>query len=460
MPVQHTFEGNGDPNTNMVVPPEPNAHYIDLTNKAQWMWNGDEWKLVTSKEFRPLQTNVLTKNPFGRWKTFLTGTVLTMQTTMEMSTDFYGLRIALPNLAETTVTGVRVAVAVTNDFGGTESFQTTPYPNGGGWKGIDWTEVGGTNSVDLPPRIAAERPSVTYSDVYPMVSIPRTNGSTRPLLMVRVQYPANSLITVPYSGFFGWRNSGGPHLPFRTSSQAVAGVDVTADYTTFTSIDQDAIIPMVQYLSYRQGHQIMVVGDSIAEGLGGVVRDFGAIPEACSRIATAQYPVEYYNCGLHAQEPRVYSKLFDDHIDKVLPTCVFYQPYSINIVPAGGAQQYSKDSIYGSLARAVRDLRDRGRGAPIFLLEGTPCNKNFRDTGAGDQWRRDFNASLLTMSGSVCIPGYAAAVTGVRDPDGQDLMTEGLTDDGVHPNQAGYSAMADAITPFIISIMPEEAGLG
>src|SRR5699024_2841920 len=101
-----------------------------------------------------------------------------------------------------------------------------------------------------------------------------------------------------------------------------------------------------------------------------------------------------------------------------------------------------------------------GRGAPIFLLEGTPCNKNFRDTGAGDQLRRDVNTWMMTFTGATTIPGYADAVTGVRDPDGQDLMKVGYTDDGVHPNATGYAAMADAIRPFLINIMPDEAGLG
>lgn len=421
MAIQHTFEGNGDPNELGVVPPEPGAHFVNLDNDALYLWDGDEWKLVTSKDFKPAQSNILTKNAFGRWRVLAATTdVITVQAVMELNTEFVGIRIGIPNLSASAQAGVKVSIANTNSFMNDESWYVHPYPNGGFWVDVTWNESGhssdGGVSVDLPARLGPERPSVTYCDSIGIKSIPRLNPSThpRPLIMVRVQYPIGSEITCPYLGFFGWRIMTPDYPTLRVSKEAVAGVDTKESFTTFTAIDDGAVVPIV----------------------------------------------EYYNTALHAQGAATYSLQFRAYVEQVLPTVVFYQPYSVNDVPNGGMNNSSYSSFYLAMGRIFRDARALGRGAPVFLLEGTPTNKNFRDVGAGDQLRRDFNAWLATFTGATLVPGYADAVTGLRDPDGQDLMKVGYTDDGVHPNNTGYNAMADAIEPFIINIMPDEAGLG
>ena len=467
MPIQHTFEGEGDPNDLGLVAPEAGAHYVNLLNDALYLWDGDEWKLITSKDFKPTQSNILTKNPFGRWRVLEANeTVVTVQAVMELNTEFVGLRIGIPNLAETAQAGIKLAIANTNSFMNDEAWYVHPYPNGGFWVNMTWNESGhgtdGGTAVTLPARLGPERPSVTYCDSIGIKSIPRLNPSThpRPLLMVRIQYPAGTQMTCPYLGFFGWRIMTPDYPTLRVSKEAVAGVDVKENFTTFTAIDDNAVVPIVQYTTRRAGHQLMLVGDSITEGLGGAARDFGAIPIVCQRISSVDFPVEYYNTALHAQGAGTYSLQFRAYVEEVLPTVVFYQPYSVNDVPNGGMNASSYSAFYLAMARVFRDARALGRGAPIFLLEGTPTNKNFRDVGAGDQLRRDFNTWLASFTGATLVPGYAAAVTGLRDPDGQDLMKVGYTDDGVHPNNTGYNAMADAIEPFIINIMPDEAGLG
>lgn len=407
-------------------------------------------------------TNVFTKNPFGRLRTMPAVTeVTTVQCNMEISADFVGIRIGIPNLHTAIVPGVKVSVAVTNELK-VGAWYTHPFPDGGYWIDLTWNDSGkssdGGLSVDLPPRLGAERQSVVYSDILGIKSIGRVEpGKDLPLLMVRIQFPNGSIMSSPYTGFFNWRLDGN-HRVMRVSRQNVAGVDVKADYTTTAAIDDGVTIPIVQYISPRQGHQLMLVGDSTTEGLGGTVRDFGAVQVAATQLSTKQYPIEYYNCGLHAQGPLVYSNQFNDYVDEILPSVVFYQPYSINDVPAGGMNSSSYSNIYASLTKVVRQARDKGRGAKIFLLEALPCNPNFRNTGAGDQLRRELNVWLQTFTGPYTIPGYANALSGPENQFGQTLIKEGFTDDGVHPNGAGYDAMAQVIKPFIEEIMPEGYG--
>lgn len=465
MPIQHTYEGNGDPNDLSIAAEEPGAHYVNLENNALYLWTGEEWKLVTSKDFKPEQSNILTKNMFGRWiLAEATEEVTTIQCVIELSTEFIGMRVGIPNLSENAVPGVKMSIANTNTFMNDEAWYVHPYPNGGFWVDMTWEECGhstdGGVTVDLPPRLGEERPSVTYCDSVGIHSIPRLVEGRLPLIMVRMQFPIGTEITEPYLGIYEWRTMDGTHPVIRGSREDVAGVDVKEDFTTFTALDEGVTVPIVQYVTKRAGHQIMLIGDSITEGLGGRARDFGAIAEALQTISSPEWPVEYYNTALHAQGARVYSLQFRAYVEDVLPTVIFYQPWSINDVPTGGMDNNSYSAMYISMSRVLRDARDIGRGAPIFILEATPCNKNFRDVGAGDQLRRDVNTWFHTLSGVTVVPGYAEAVTGVREPDGQDLMKVGYTDDGVHPNATGYAAMAEAIRPFLINIMPDEAGLG
>ena len=403
-------------------------------------------------------TNVFTKNPFGRLRplTPLANTT-TVQTIMEFNADFVGVRVGIPNVTAAAQAGVKVSIAVTNELK-IGHWYSHPYSDGGWFRNLTWFDCGhgspdGT-SVTLPPRIAPERQSVTYSDLIGITSIPRVEeGKTKPLLMIRIEFPAGTTMSCPYTGFYNWRLDG-EHPTMRVSKQEVAGVTTPSNYTTTTSIDDEACIPIVQYISPREGHQIMLVGDSTTEGLGGIVRDYGAIQAASNQLSTKEYPIEYYNCGLHAQGPQVYSNQFNDYVDEVLPSIVFYQPYSINDTPNGGMNLSTYSNLYMSLSRVMRQAKDKGRGAMIFLLEGLPCNTNFRDTGAGDQLRRDLNVWLQTFTGAFTIPGYAAAISGEQDVDGQTLIADGMTDDGVHPNGAGYDAMAQVIKPYIKELLP------
>lgn len=405
-------------------------------------------------------TNVFTKNPFGRLRPLTALTVTTtVQTIMEINADFIGFRVGIPNILNAVQNGIKVSVAVTNELK-VGAWYAHPYSDGGYWLDLTWNDSGhstdGGLSVNLPPRLGAERQSVVYSDLLGLKSIGRVEaGKTKPLLMVRIQFPAGTTMSCPYTGFFNWRVEG-EHPTMRVSKQEVAGVDVKADYTTTAAIDDNACIPILQYVSPRQGHQLMLVGDSTTEGLGGTVRDYGAVQVAANQLSTKEYPIEYYNCGLHAQGPQLYSNQFNDYVDEVLPSIVFYQPYSINDVPAGGMNSSSYANLYMALTRVMRQAKDKGRGAKIFLLEALPTNPEVRNTGAGDQLRRELNVWLQTFTGAYTIPGYANAISGAENEFGQTLIAAGMTDDGVHPNGVGYDAMAQVIKPFIEELLPQQ----
>lgn len=393
-------------------------------------------------------THVLTCNRFGRWKTITTTEATTYQIVTEVEAHFDSIRIGLPNLHTAAVTGIKVSVAMMKDFV-SGNWYSHPYPDGANWQPATWN---GAATATLPARLDVEVPSVTYCDLMGHRSVPRTSGAVRPLVMVRVQVPAGTVMTVPFQEFYGWRIDGQPWRPMRVTKQAVLGVDTPANFTATATIDTLAPIPVIRYVSRSAGYQYMHCGDSTVEGLGHNTRDYGAVPMVANLLSTPSSPVEYYNCGLHAQGPVTYGKMIPAYVDNVRPTHLFYAPYSVNDVPAGGINSGGIQRLYHELSRVLEAVRSTNKPCHLILLEGLPCNPAFRNTGAGDKLRRDINADLHTYGGAVVPVGYAAAISGEVNADGQTLIAAGLSNDNVHPNESGYQQLRDVLLPYLTDL--------
>ena len=77
--------------------------------------------------------------------------------------------------------------------------------------------------------------------------------------------------------------------------------------------------------------------------------------------------------------------------------------------------------LKASLGRVFSSLQAAGIRPIVLLSEATPVNIGYRNVGANDQGRRDFNAAWLPrVSGGIVIKGFAAAITGGRVAAGQD----------------------------------------
>lgn len=390
------------------------------------------------------RTNVLTKGMFGRYRSQNPGVVHTVCVTMELECEFTAVRVLIPNHTALEVAGVRVSVAVTNDFVGGH-WNNAVNPTGGEW--IDATFDGQTSGVIQPvglTKIAA----LTPTDLVELQSIPRASGAPRPLLMVRVQFPVTTF-SIPNGGNYNWRVDGA-HRPMRVSKQDVAGVDNKAAFTSATSVDTNVFIPVIQYMSAKEGRQVLIAGDSTTEGIGDSVTAFGAVQRACVALSTPDDPIEYFNAGLSSMSSPVFSQVPGYYAGLINPTHVFYGTYSVNDAPVGGLNAAALARLKGGLGRAMHELRMAPRPAGLFLTEGLPNNPAYRDMGAGDQVRRDLNAWLHTITGARAISGYAAAITGSRDTDGQDAIASGMTTDNLHPNTAGYTALAETVKPYLL----------
>lgn len=390
-------------------------------------------------------TNVLTKNLFGRLRAEPLTTVTTFNGNMELETEFLSLRLGIPNIHTAAVPGVKVSVGVLSSVPAAD-YQVWINPENNEW--LDFT-------VDLPARLGEERPSITYIDMAALASVARTDvANGRTLIIYRIEFPANSVASMPMNNQYYWRGSKAPRV-LRTSNQAVQGVTNKASFTSQAAYaatkggDDYAVVPVVQYQTLARGHQVMICGDSIQEGIGGDVRCYGAMQRSVYELSTPDRPLEYFNAALHAQGPDVYSRFFADHVATVRPTIVTYSPWSGNDVTAGsGLSAAALRRLKASLGRVLSALQAASLRPIVLMPEATPVNTGYRNVGANDQIRRDFNAAWLPkVSAGIVVKGFAAALTGTRDSAGQDQMKTGLTNDGVHPNDAGHDAGKVKVKP-------------
>lgn len=399
-------------------------------------------------------TNVLTKSLFGRQRAETVTAVTTFNGIQELETDFLSFRIGIPNIHTASVPGVKVSVGVVASVPAAD-YQVWNTPENNEW--IDAT-FNGSATWELPVRLGEERCSWALSDEIQLPSIPRTdilNGRT--LVIYRVEYPANSVVTMPANNMYYWRGSQAPRV-LRTANQAVAGVTNKASFTSIAAYaaskggDDYGVVPLIQYRTLARGHQMMISGDSIQEGIGGNVRCYGAHQRAAYELSTPDAPVEYFNAGLHAQVPDIYSRFLIDHIEMVRPTILTYAPWSGNDVATGGIQPAAVRRYKAGLGRVSAFLQAKGLRPIVLIPEATPTDTSARNVGAGDQLRRDYNNVFLARASiGYVIRNWAATMTGSRDANGQDQAnpTRINASDRVHPNDLGFDDLKELVKPFV-----------
>ena len=399
-------------------------------------------QLLNEKLKRPKTTNVLTKRSFGMMKTVTPAAGgFTQIVQMELETDFNMVRIGIPNLHSATVAGVKVQVAVVNQWI-SGNWYLAPTPSGGSW--IDVTFNGAATGT-LAARISAQNASVTYTDLIPLKSIARVDaGGVRPILAVKIQYPDGAVVTGPANDFYQWRaftNTYGRLM--RVSSQSVLGIDTPASYTTTATVDTNACIPVVEYHTLNAGRQVMLLGDSTVEGTGGTQRAWGAVQRVTTSLSTKEAPIEYYNLGMHGQGANTFMAAYDAFQPTVKASAIFAAPLSVNDIAVGGMNYLAYNAARSALEKLTNSTAD------VFILGTLPFNPAFRNVGANDVKRVNFNEYLANLSQFTFVEGYVGELSGVPDGNGQMQIKAGLTSDNVHPNEAGYEVLKLVVKPYV-----------
>lgn len=391
------------------------------------------------------KTNIFTKRSFGRYKTVTPAAGgFTCIVQMELETHHSMVRIGIPNLHTAAISGVKVQVSVANGWvGGHWQLPTTP--SGGAWQDVTFN---GAASGSLAARLDANNASITYTDLIRLNSIPRTDGGSRPIIAVKIQFPDAAVITAPTNDFYGWRAFTNTGRQMRVTNQSVLGIDTPASYTNTASVDVNTCVPIVEYRGKVSGRQIMLLGDSTVEGTGGSQRAFGAVQRAATEVSTVDNPIEYYNFGLHGLGASSYLVGLTSFQPIVKASAIFATPLSVNDIAVGGMNYLA----YNALNSTIKALMEQP-GVDITVLGTLPFNAAFRNVGAADVRRREFNEMLATYKSFTYADGYVEAFSGDLDANGQTTIRTGLSSDNVHPNEAGYEVLKHVIKPYVEALL-------
>ncbi len=356
---------------------------------------------------------------------------------------------SIVGVTETADTSV-AAQAFHPRIGGATYNTVVALPSTLGWRAVTW---GGNATVDHPAANTAAQ--VKVSDWIPLSSVPRTDGGTRPLLLIRNEHDgaaqggfatfSNALVSTLQTSSVSAR---GRLLQMFTGASmvstpsAVNGAMGTATYEVFPEFKY--AVPSLN---------VCGVGDSILQGeslaLTGGVTTWGW--RGCADASTPQRPINWMNCGAAAKQYTEYWTRFTELFNAgYLPDVLVVQPFSINdysgdIPNFNGFIEQAK-----ARAQTIFEFCFTNRICSLIFVPLLPYNSL---TTADDNKRKAFNVWLKDFAASV--GAYYMDCSGVGDGATPErwVAAYNYTSDGIHPNEAGIDAvLAPALTAILNNI--------
>lgn len=392
-------------------------------------------------------SNVATRLFGGRMSTITPGVAQTYQISTELAADFDAVR---PIFANTGRFGFAMRAVAASVVGSEADLNNSA----GTW--AQGTRAGLT-------RIYAEnspgngRVAYTTTDWIPLASIPRTDGGTKPLVIVRAYFPAYANLPVYGDGtddFTNWatRNDG---RIWASRAQAVEGVNNPANFTSTTNNSQSPIVG-VQYLVRGKAVTVLATGASNTDGRGTYLGEGFAMP-AIEDLTDAETTYEYANAGWAGQTRSIYTERTIDILgSEIRPDVLVLETGSGNDAPT----TITTDIVNEFRAQRGRMIAEARRyGVPVVLWTWLPATEAVRPWGATDALRRAYNTECLELAGAgVVVVDAAAAVEGATTGSGQVELAPAYTTDGVHLNDAGNAAVADILKAGVVEASKQAAG--
>ncbi|MEA5404510.1 SGNH/GDSL hydrolase family protein [Arcicella sp. DC2W] len=402
----------------------------DLTTKFRQKDSNDRTLAINKWQ------NVGTRIFGGRMGTYSQSATYTHQITLTVEQHFDAVRIIHANTFKngsfvTTTVGASVISSLTdaNNSGGTW-YSVIDDSN----RGFCWA---------MSP--ADSRIEYNLSEWIPIKSIPRTDGGTLPLLVVRSVIKGNTL-GIPCVGdgsdvFSNWATNPSGRI-FISRRQQGDFVSSPTGFSSTTNLNQSAIVG-VQYASRGKVITVMGNGDSITDSRGTYLGQ-GFIYSACQELTTPEIAVEYANCGWSGQSPQeFYNRGFDILQSEIKPDVLVFPSNSPNI------GEIMNETIINTSAglRNALIAECTKKGVIPVMWTMLPVNNSQKNFGSSDALRVADNLQLTTLAANsnyVFIADTATALSGTTI-DNQVQMLIGSTDDGIHPNDTGNDILKGVI---------------
>ena len=290
---------------------------------------------------------------------------------------------------------------------------------------------------------AVNRIFYTTTDWIYLPSQARTDGGKKPLVSIRAFFNASSTLPAYGNGtdsFTNWatRTDGRKWV---ARQQSGLHVTTTAGFTSTTNLSQSPIVG-VQYLTRGKVITVAAVGDSITDGRGTYLGE-GFVMPAVEALSTPRVAIEYMNCGWSGQNMAIFAERAIDILESdVRPDIMVMPAGSPNDTP-GTITQSQIDGMRAQRARVQQAAR--AAGVPIVLWTWLPTNSDVRPYGASDSLRTAYNAEVLAQDSREFIVADTSTAFSGATVGGQVQIASGLATDGIHPNDAGNSALTPLI---------------
>lgn len=313
-----------------------------------------------------------------------------------------------------------------------------------GWDAVTW---GGAATVNLPAAGGAAAPQAVVSDFMPINSVPRADGGTRPLLLVRAYHNgatdgAYSYESRNYNGSYNAASSANRGRLIDTCTFAGDAVGTLASSMLVNS-KSFLIAPIFRYR--YNAVTVANVGDSISMGTGSASGLDNWNRRACYDLSTPTAPVVPMNMGFASQTSTTYLGAAKVILAAAKPTIAFYFPYSPNDSISTNARR-----VQDAMARCAEfiDFCNTNRIIPILA---TPVPNN-NLTAAEDALRKEIAANVRAIgSANAVMVADFTSVTG--DGATPERWLAGLNSDTLHPSDAGHEAMSAVAKAAIVRAM-------
>ena len=353
--------------------------------------------------------------------------------------EFVMARLILKNNEDSAIPVDACALAVTNSA--TTNEQCIVSSQGTGLTGdsaTGWVRAtfGGSNTVTLPPRLAVNRPSLTFSDWMPVQSIPPVDGRRRPYIMGRVYVPGN-LYSFTDAGTQENEPAGIWQKNFvqnvsGSSAGTPLGITTPSSFTTSTTTPNTTIAGF-EFLTSERAMSIAVGGDSITQGQS--VSYDSPYAYACENLRAAGLDVSLFNLAWPSQNSSQYAQHGFDVLPSILPDYYFYSVYT----PNESISESVSNQLYARAMQVAQFCLER-HITPVFSFLAP--NNNLNAT------QDDLLVSLMNRckASGVAVMDCTPTVSTTETPR---RWLPGLNDDALHPSTAGKIAMGQFISDWI-----------
>lgn len=385
--------------------------------------------------------NIGTRIFGGRMGAFNNSTVKTFQFSLDTEQQVDAVRVLFANGA----TGSTIAIGGARVVG--KPNWTAPNISSGTLTSLTFA---GSTAGTIPVAPGASRRGYLWSDWVNLPHVVRDDGQPGSIITVAAYVSTAASITILGNGssdnYANWATKTNRKVMMRHNDGDC--ITTPANFTSTTNRIQSPIIG-IQYVARGVVRNVLACGDSITDGRGTYIGG-GFIYESSVGLSDADgVAIEYSNVAWPGVASATYQILFDDALTALaghMPDVAVLPIYSPNDTGATPTQA----NVDLAAARGLRMAGEAARrGVHPVLWTGLPVNTAVYDVGALDAFRvaKNLQATSEWAPRGFDVVDMATPMSGPIDGDGQYPFAAGLTTDGIHPNDAGNTVMAAALTP-------------